>query len=149
MEERRNIMKTILALILSLTLVAFTADSIAGEWGYYAKDNEELYGTWINMDYKGMPAQKIVTKPDGTEDIFMSANLKKPSYKSRYLITGKWTDSESNIWYKIHWVGDWHKEGYSLIRISNSGKTSESVSDTKYPSEIDPKNNLYRKYTRE
>ena len=142
-------MKLILALILSVTLVAFTSDSIAGERGYYAKDNEELYGTWINMEYKGMPAQKIVRKPDGTSEIFMSANLKKPSYMARYLITGKWTDPEGNIWYKIHWVGEWREEGYTLFKISNSGKSLESVTDTKYPTEIDPKNNLYRKYTRE
>jgi hypothetical protein len=148
-DERRKIMKSILALILSATLLAFTADSIAGEWGYYAKDNEELYGTWINLEYKGMPAQKIVRKPDGTSEIFMSANLKKPSYKGRYLITGKWTDSDNNIWYKVHWVGEWREEGYSLLKISNSGKSLESVTDTKYPTGIDPKNNLYRKYTRE
>ena len=136
---------------MSVTLVAFTADSLAGEWGYYAKDNEEFYGTWVNPDYKDMPAhaQKVVRKPDGTSEIFTSATLKKPNYKIRYLITGKWTDSENNIWYKVHWVGDWRTEGYSLYKISNSGKTLEYVTDTKYPSEIDPKNNLYRKYTRE
>ena len=145
-------MKLILALILNLTLVIFIAtDGIAGEWGYFAKDNEEFYGTWINIDYQsGMPAHKLVYKPDGTIDVFTVPNIKLPNYKGRYLITGKWTDSENNIWYKVHWVrGGGHGEGYSLCMISNSGKTMEFVFDTKYPSEIDPKNNLYRKYTRE
>ena len=142
-------MKLILALILSVALLAFTVDSIAGERGYFAKDNEELYGTWINMEYKGMVPQKIVRKPDGTSEIFISADLKKPSYKARYLITGKWKDSDNNIWYKIHWVGEWSTEGYSLLKISNSGKSLEYVTDTKYPTEIDPKNIHYRKYTRE
>ena len=142
-------MKLILALILSITLLAITVDSIAKEWGYFAKDNEELYGTWINLDYKGMLAQKVVRKPDGTVDFFPSANFEKPTYKGRYLITGKWTDSESNIWYKVHWVVETQMEGYSLIKISNGGKTLEYVHDTKFPTEIDPNSNLYRKYTRE
>ena len=142
-------MKSILALILSVTLLAITVDSIAKEWGYFAKDNEELYGTWVNLDYKGVVPQKVIRKPDGTDDFFPSANLEKPTYKSRYLITGKWTDSESNIWYKTHWVLETNMEGYSLIKISNSGQTLEYVYDTKPPTEIDPKDNLYRTYTRE
>lgn len=142
-------MKSILALILGVILLAFTTDSIAKEWGYYAKDKEELYGTWINLDYGGVRPQKVVWKPDGTGGSFPSANLEKPTYKIRYLITGKWTDSESNIWYKTHWVLETNMEGYSLIKISNSGQTLEYVYDTKPPTEIDPKDNLYRKYTRE
>ena len=48
-------MKSILALILSIVLVAFAAAHvIAGEWGYFGKDQEEFYGTWVNMDYFGM-----------------------------------------------------------------------------------------------
>jgi hypothetical protein len=142
-------MKSILALILGVILLAFTADSIAKEWGYYAKDKEELYGTWINLDYKNIRSAKIVWKPDGTTDTFKSANLEKSSYTGRYLITGKWTDSESNIWYRTHWVLDTNMEGYSLIKISNSGQTLEYVYDTKPPTEIDSKDNLYRTYTRE
>lgn len=141
-------MKSILALILSITLMAFTADAFAGERGYFAKDKEELYGTWINMEYGDRPAQKVVYNPDGTGGGASSINI-EPYWKFRYLITGKWTDPEGNIMYKEHWVGDWREEAYSLIKISNSGKTLEMVSDPdKYPSEIDPKNNLYRKYTR-
>jgi hypothetical protein len=147
--ERRIIMKSILALILSATLLAFTADSIAGEWGYFANDKEELYGAWINTDDKSLAAKKLIRKPDGTFEVFTSVNIEKPNYKGRYLITGKWTDSDNNIWYKVHWVGDWREEGYTLHKLSNSGETLESVTDTKYPTEIDPKNNLYRKYTHE
>ncbi len=68
---------------------------------------------------------------------------------NRYLITGKWTNPEGNIMYKDHWVGDWGEEGYSLSKISNSGKTLEYVSDRyKHPNKIDPKHPFYRKYTR-
>jgi hypothetical protein len=51
--------------------------------------------------------------------------------------------------YKDHWVGDWGEEGYSLLRVSNSGNTLEYVFDNdKHPDKIDPKHVYYRKYTR-
>lgn len=101
------------------------------------------------MDYHGSrPPQKIIINPDGTGGSSSSVDL-DPIYKSRYLITAKWTDLEGNIMYKEHWVGDWREQGYSLIKISNSGNTLEYVFDNdKYPKEIDPKNSYYRKYTR-
>ena len=142
-------MKSILALILSLTIVFVAGDTMANEWWYFAGDNEPLYGTWINMDYHGSrPPQKIIFNPDGTGGSSSSVDL-DPHYKIRYLITAKWTDPEGNIMYKEHWVGDWREQGYSLIKISNSGNTLEYVFDNdKYPKEIDPKDSYYRKYTR-
>ena len=59
-------MKSILAWILSLTFVVVATDSIADKWWYFAGDSEPFYGTWINMDYGGRPAQKKVYNPDGT-----------------------------------------------------------------------------------
>jgi hypothetical protein len=53
-------MKSILALILSIVLVASAGQVTAGEWGYFAKDQEELYGAWVNMDYFGSIPQKII-----------------------------------------------------------------------------------------
>ena len=141
-------MKSTLALILIVTLLAFTTDSIAGERGYFAKDNEELYGTWINMDYSGSPPQIIFFNPDGTGAHSYSVKV-DPAYKSKYLVTGKWTDQKGNIMYKTHWVGNWKAEGYSLIKISNSGTTLELVFDqNESPKEIDSDHVFYRKYTR-
>ena len=58
-------------------------------------------------------------------------------------------DSEGNIIYRSHWVGDWTEEAYQLSKISNSGNTLEYVFDhDKYPKEVDPKHIYYRKYTR-
>lgn len=144
-------MKSILALILSVILLTFAADSIAfnaDKLFHFAGDNEELYGTWINMDYTGRPAQKLVFNPDGTAGSSASVDL-DTHWKIRYLIVGKWTDSEGNIMYKSHWVGNWREEGFSLHKISNSGGTLEYVFDhDDYPKEIDPKHSNYRKYTR-
>ena len=142
-------MKLILALILSITFTVFTADSIAGERGYFANDNEPLYGTWINMDYSGRPPQKIVFNSDGTGGSSSQVDSSDLTWKFKTLITGKWTDSDGNIMYKDHWVGDWGEEGYSLLKISNSGNTLEYVFDgDKQPNKIDPKHSYYRIYTR-
>ena len=59
-------MKSVLALIFSLTLVVFTANSIAFEHYYYATDEEPIYGTWVNDKYQTKAPQKLIYNPDGT-----------------------------------------------------------------------------------
>jgi hypothetical protein len=137
-------MKSFLALILSVTFVAIAANVIAGERGYFATDNEPIYGTWVNMDYTMNPAKRLVCKPDGTIEYYDNVDLKTPNYRARYLISGKWTDKAGNIMYKMHFVGNWGGEGYALIRISNSGKTRETVVNLyAHPKEIDPNSPSY------
>ena len=143
-------MKSILALILSIVLFAFATQVIAGEWGYFAKDQEELYGTWVNMKYGSNFPQKIIYKPVGTFNCFKDANSKTPCDSGRYLVTGKWSDSEGNIFYKSNWVGDWGEQAYQITKISNSGKTLEFVLGyDEPPRDIEPDSIWYRKYTRE
>jgi hypothetical protein len=106
-----------------------------------ATDKEELYGTWVNMDYLAKPAQKIIIYPDGKTELYNSATAEKAFiYMFRYLITRKWSDPEGDIWYKYHWVGNWvGGEGFSFIKISNSGKTREKVYEyLEYPTKIYP-----------
>jgi len=96
-------MKLLLALILSVTLVAFAAEALAGERAYWAGGIDEvLYGTWVRKS--DSPPQKLIHKPDGTFESFKSASSERPSWLGRYLITRKWIDSEGNIRYKWHWV---------------------------------------------
>jgi hypothetical protein len=142
-------MKSIIILVLSLILCAFTMDVFAGGDYYFARDDEELYGTWVNLYYGTNPPQKLVYNPNGTGWSAINANSKLPDWKIRYLITGRWKDSQGNIMYKTHWVGNWGDDGYSLCRISNSGNTLEYMnSHIDYPKEIDPKSSYYRKYNR-
>ena len=147
-------MKSILAWVLSLILVAFTVDAFAGEKAYFAGDNEPLYGTWINMNYSGMPPPVIVFNPDGTGGSMGQADSNKFISRFKSLITRKWTDDEGNIMYKEHFVGSWKKEGlkaegFTLFKVSNSGDTLEYVFESdKYPEKIDPSHSHYRKYTR-
>ena len=141
-------MKSLLALILSITLVAFTAGALAGERGYIVQDNEELYGVWINLD-KSKPGQKQIFKSDGTIEFSSGAT----KWKARYLITGKWKDSQGNIFYRYHCVANGSQGGgleiYVLAKISNSGNTLETLHDTEtYPTDIEQEVPFYRKYTR-
>jgi hypothetical protein len=142
-------MKSIIALVLSVILCIFTMNVLAGEDYYFARDDEELYGTCINLYYGTNPAQKLVFSPNGTGWSAANANSKLPIWRMRYLITAKWRDSQGNIMYKTHWVGSLGNAGYSLCRISNSGKTLEYMnSHNDYPKEINPKSPYYRMYNR-
>jgi hypothetical protein len=142
-------MRSLLALILSLMLMAFATDVTAGKFRYFAGDNEELYGEWVNTNYTTNPLQKWVINPDGTAWGCSRADLDIHAYRMRYLITGKWKDSNGNIMYKSHWVGSWGAEGFQLSRISASGKKLEYDYHPKvYPIRIDPKSVYYRVYFR-
>ena len=143
-------MKSILAFVLGIVILAFAAQAVAGEWGYFAKDQEELYGAWVNTKYMSSIPQKIIYKPTGTFNCFKDIHSKSPCYGGRYLVTGKWADSEGNIFYKSNWVGDWGEEAYQITKISNSGNTMEFILGyDEVPKIIDPNSIWYRKYTRE
>jgi hypothetical protein len=90
-------MKALFALILSIIAVAFAADAIAGEFGYFAKDSEPLYGTWVNMNYAARPPQKLVFNPDGTAWSTSRADSNEPGWRIRYPITGKWNDAKGRL----------------------------------------------------
>ena len=136
-------MKTFLTLALSIFFLLFTSITFA--------ESDELYGTWVNMDYKwGRPPQKLIFKSDGTFESFVNADSKAPTLQGTNLIEKKWKDSEGNVWFKNKWSGNWGESAYELAKISNSGNTYEYVfSNDEYPKEIDPKHENYRIYTRE
>ncbi len=83
----------------------------------------------------------------------MGVNDMVPQFKFQYTITDKWTDSDSNIWYKI--VSKYKPEymertRFGLNKISNTERTWEYiVSADDYPSQIDPNHPEYRIYYRQ
>ena len=133
---------------------------------YVTKEDEEIFGTWVNTsysysmgrdkDYKyrmAVFAQKIITKADNTYEIYGSVNDMVHQLVFNYTITDRWEDADGNIWYKI--ITKYETEylvqtRYGLDRISNSGLTWEFVgSPEDFPTEIDPNHPEYRIYYRQ
>lgn len=140
-------MKSLFALILGAVLFALTGPSHAQDMAYIPEDNEELYGTWVNMD-RVYPRQKLINYP-GEWAAFGTVKSEKTDETGKYKITDKWTDSEGNIWYKTE-VSRHVQKVYQLDKISNSGKTWEFIfGSSKYPMKIDPKDADYYIYHRE
>jgi hypothetical protein len=123
---------------------------------YVVKDNEELYGAWVNEEYihdGGHPLQKLVFNPDGTFEDYAKITDTSPHHPATYEIKEKWTDSNHNIWYKftIYFVLDSTTQ-YVLSKINNSATIIEfSMYAGGYPTEIDPNSYLgtYRIYYRQ
>jgi hypothetical protein len=142
-------MKFFSNLLLSLILVAFSGTVLAGENEYKATDNEDLFGTWVNIDYTdGMIAQVYIIRL-GENERYSSVNDQKPMWKEESRITHKWTDAKGNIWYRARWNGGLNWSGFVLSKISESGKTLEYIfSQWEYPKELDINIENYRIYKR-
>ena len=130
-------------------IIAVSGTVVAGENEYKVTDNEELFVTWINMDYTGgWPPQMIIFKP-GEFDCYSSVNDEKPMWTAEYHISQKWTDAVGNIWYKHRYKAGAMGSGFELCKISDSGKTLEFIfSQWGYPDKLDMKDENYRKFTR-
>ena len=142
-------MKSFSRLILSITFVAFMANGLDGEDEYKVSDNEELFGAWVLIDYKdGTPPKRVTIKPGGY-DGFYPADAMEPMWTAEYAISDKWTDAEGNVWYKVRWVIANINGGFSLYKISESGKILEQInSQWEYPKELDANSEYYRVYYR-
>ncbi len=161
MKRRKSIFSSVLVLMAAVLIV-----SCATTPPYAAKEDEEIFGTWTNTSYSysmsrgkddsyrmAVYAQKIITKPDNTYEIYGSVNDMVHQIVFQYTITDRWADSDGNIWYKI--ITKYKTEyveqtRYGLDKISNSGRTWEYVgSPDDYPTKIDPNHPEYRKYYRQ
>ena len=129
--------------------MAFSGTVLAGENEFKATENEEFFGTWVNMDYTGgWPPQMIIFKL-GEFDCYSSVNDKGPMWTAEYRISQKWTDEKGNIWYKHRFKAGAMGSGFELCKISESGKTLEFIfSQWEYPKEIDINKENYRKFYR-
>jgi hypothetical protein len=135
-----------------LILILYTAVLvIAGSCGtmrkaYVAQEDEAFYGTWVNPDYGGLAkVEKVVHDPDGVLRFYSTATSTKESWRAKFIITGKWTDAQGNIWYQ--WLETEGEGGaivdtgdyYFLGKISDAGRVIEmSFSSYDYPTEVNP-----------
>ena len=145
-----------LVLILVLICVALIIfESYANDKKAFKKDYKFLAGTWINEEYNSHPHKaKFVLYRDGTFDNYNKTSDTEIHGSGHVIITDKWTDSEGNIWYKMHvWWGDiveGKPGGYELDRISKSGKVWEFINLTgDYPTEMDENFFHYHIYYRQ
>ncbi len=133
-------------LILVLAVLIITGSCATGKKAYVAKEDEELYGTWVNTDYDVEPkAPKLVLKPDGTYNIYSMSNSDRIVSRGDFTIRDKWTDADGNIWYRYVYtnydaksITD-TKPLYALAKIDPTGNTLERVfSGIDYPHELGP-----------
>lgn len=156
MKRREFAFISVLVLMAAVLVV-----SCAKKPPYVAKEDEEIYSTWINTSYSyimgtggssrmSIYAQKIIIKPDGKCEVYGSPIDKIPQFTYQYTITDKWTDSDGNIWYKTisKYKTEYQEQTrYELNKISNSGRTWEYVGSVDdHPAKIDPKNSDYHIY---
>ena len=118
------------------------------------KDYRFFSGTWINEEYNTHPHNaRWVILPDGTCDGYFRTTDTQKATIGKFRIVDKWTDSEGNLWYKLHtWGGvivEGKPLGYELDRFSDSGNVWEYVSITgEFPTEIDENHPRYHIYYR-
>jgi hypothetical protein len=151
-------MKTRIILYVFMVLIFPTIIIASGN------KKEELYGTWINEEYKGtsLPLAILIYKPDGTyqycrleaasweQDIERTKEGWIKSMFGTYKIAEKRTDDEGNIWYKIEKHITANKKHFVLIKIDCSGNILEYVyRQAEFAEDIDPNAATYGIYYRQ
>jgi len=141
----------VLILILVLAALIIAGGYVTAQDAYVVKEDEELFGTWINTEYDEIGKDsKIVMKPDGKAEYY-NASTYRDFDKGEFVITNKWVDSKGNIWYALREeIPLYMIRYYSLFKISDSGKTLQCIFNNRdYPTEIDPEDTRYAIYYRQ
>ncbi len=142
--------------LISSVLLCIISVGAIGQDKYTPKENEELYGTWINTQYPGlgsMRPQKIVVTADGYKRYLLVSDSAPSSQEQEgtLQIISKWTDDEGNIWYRSFLTVTLRGATIAeLDKLSNSATVWESVwayaptpDPDNFPKKIDPKDMTY------
>jgi hypothetical protein len=125
------------------------------KYGFYApRNDEEIYGTWVNMTYPGdsnQYPQKFVLHFWGEWEEYRHAT--QDTYLSgTFVLVDRWTDSEGNIWYKDYIrMRNCPYPSFELDKISKDGTVWEYVfSPRDFPTadNMNSTNPYYRIYYR-
>ena len=130
--------RTLILVFLIMAVLIISGSGAPVKMEYISKDYE-IYGTWVNPDYKDIGQQlgKIVFHPNGRMEIYGADTGPAVDMKGEFVITNKWIDSKGNIWYTII-IKIRVQSEYGLLKISNSGMTLELAHGNDYPKEINP-----------
>ena len=119
------------------------------------RDYRFVSGTWINEEYNSYAfCARWEMHRDGSWDGYNRISDTGKKYIGHYALVDKWTDSEGNIWYKMHvWYGpidEEHISVYELDKFSESGKVWEYMGDKfAFPTGIDESHPKYHIYYRQ
>jgi len=140
---KRAVQVASMILLVAVSLAVGSCARDKSKFGFYVpKANEEIYGTWANMDYgREMYPQKIINYHWGSYDLFLKATDVTPTNKGANTIVAKWVDKEGNTWFKTYYREDWTRDVFfELDRISNKGSVWEFCFDQyDFPKEDDIK----------
>ena len=129
-------------LILVLTVLIILGSCATGKKAYVAKEDEELYGTWINTDYdEAVTYSKIIIKSDGTYNEYASSYSDVPIIIGDFTINDKWAESDGSIFYEFVVIkrSDPHNPIYVLSKIDKASTVYEDLRTTIHmPTEFDP-----------
>jgi beta-lactamase regulating signal transducer with metallopeptidase domain len=155
LNRMRDVWKVLVVCMLCVLAPVFIHPSIGPDVTYVAKEDEELYGIWLNDDYSlknennsfMFDRSLIEFKSDGRLILYETALDSDSIVKHfhTYNIENKWTDSNGTIWYKFYqYCSQTNTTHYTLCKISNSGKTLEySNFSGAYPDDIYQDSYLY------
>jgi hypothetical protein len=124
MKTKMSVLAIIFSVVFFSGMPSFTDDGENNRF-YVPRRNEEiLYGTWVNENYDGVKRfQKAVYYYWGYGEFFRFVTLKEPSEKGTFTITDRWSDSGGNIWYKWYEITNNDYTVYFYL-----GKISDNVS---------------------
>ena len=147
--------RTLVSILILVLAVLIISEGYASEKKVSKQDYKFVSSTWINEEYNShaFPARWELHR-DGTFDGYNRISDTGKKYTGYYVIVDKWTDSEGNIWYKMHVgygpIDEGPPSAYELDKFSESGKVWESISDNSaFPTEIDESHAKYHIYYRQ
>jgi hypothetical protein len=124
--------RTLVSILILVLAVLIIAGSCATRRKAIAEEDffQAWSGTWINTDYGGGDTgQKIINRPDGTQEIYNMSTSTTVSHQHKYTITDMWIDSKGDIWYTSNWKDLFHgTTGNEMGKINDSGNTWEYLS---------------------
>ena len=121
--------RTLISILILVLAVLIIAGSCATRRKAISDEDfmEAWSGTWINTDYGGKMAQKIIIHSDGTVEGFGRLTSTIAYFKNKFTILDQWLDSKGTIWYRGHMesLPPYSSKGYEMGKISDSGNTWE------------------------